>query len=195
VLSWSFFITKNMKADLKDTQLTGALPVLYVFLARAGCTIDFVTPMALDRTGNFVPEGKGTTRGVKIIFTGPGGRPQTLYHFTADVALQQFLADPRIPSRSEPADPPGRFRNSFSLFRERRMGHSLPRTIHRPHQTLPEAWSARPEQGKFGGRPVAFAPQLWLSVAAQPLLAHRSDREMRIRSGGLKPPTKINGGL
>ena len=58
VLNWSFFITKNMKVDLKQTQLNGTLPVLYVFLARAGCTIDSVTPVALDRAGNFVPEGK-----------------------------------------------------------------------------------------------------------------------------------------
>jgi len=86
VLSWSFFITKNMKVDLKQTQLNGTLPVLYVFLARAGCTIDSVTPVALDRAGSFVPEGKGTTSGVKIVFFGPGGREQTLYYFTSDLA-------------------------------------------------------------------------------------------------------------
>jgi hypothetical protein len=86
VLSWSFFITKNMKLDLKQTQLNGILPVLYVFLARAGCTIDSVTTVALDRTGNFVPEGKGTTPGVKIVFFGQGGREQTLYYFTSDLA-------------------------------------------------------------------------------------------------------------
>ena len=44
VLSWSFFITKNMKVDLRQTQLNGTLPILYVFLARAGCTIDSVAP-------------------------------------------------------------------------------------------------------------------------------------------------------
>ncbi len=82
VLSFSFFITKNMKVDLKQTQLNGTLPVLYVFLARAGCTIDSVTPVALDRAGSFVPEGKGTTSGVKIVFFGPTGREQTLYYFT-----------------------------------------------------------------------------------------------------------------
>jgi hypothetical protein len=86
VLSFSFFITKNMKVDLKQTQLNGTLPVLYVFLARAGCTIDSVTPVALDRAGSFVPEGKGTTSGVKIVFFGPSGREQTLYYFTTDLA-------------------------------------------------------------------------------------------------------------
>ena len=86
VLSFSFFITKNMKIDLKQTQLSGTLPVLYVFLARAGCTIDSVTPVALDRDGNFVSEGKGTPSGVKIVFFGPTGREQTLYYFTTDLA-------------------------------------------------------------------------------------------------------------
>lgn len=94
VLSWSFFITKNMKVDLKETELSGTLPVLYVLLARAGCTIDSVTPVALDRTGNFVPEGKGTTSGVKIIFSGTAGRPQTLYYFTADVANWALKMNP-----------------------------------------------------------------------------------------------------
>jgi hypothetical protein len=86
VLSWSFFITKNMKVDLKQTQLNGTLPVLYVFLARAGCTIDSVTPVALDRAGSFVAEGKGATSGVKIVFFSPSGREQTLYYFTTDLA-------------------------------------------------------------------------------------------------------------
>jgi hypothetical protein len=94
VLSWSFFITKNMKVDLKQTQLSGTLPVLYVFLARAGCTIDSVTLVALDRTGNFVPEGKGTTPGVKIVFFNPRGQEQTLYYFTSDLADWAIKANP-----------------------------------------------------------------------------------------------------
>ena len=94
VLSWSFFITKNMKVDLKQIQLSGTLPVLYVFLARAGCTIDSITPVALDRAGNFVPEGKGTTPGIKIVFFGPSGREQTLYYFTSDLADWAIKANP-----------------------------------------------------------------------------------------------------
>ncbi len=94
VLSFSFFITKNMKVDLKQTQLNGTLPVLYIFLARAGCTIDSVTPVALDRTGSFVPEGKGASSGVKIVFYGPTGREQTLYYFTTDLADWALKGNP-----------------------------------------------------------------------------------------------------
>ena len=85
-LNWSFFITKHMKADLKQTRLSGTLPILYVFLARAGCTIDSVTEVKLDEAGNFAEQSKRVTPGVKIIFTGSGGRKQTLYYFTTDLA-------------------------------------------------------------------------------------------------------------
>ncbi len=85
-LNWSFFITKHMKADLKQTRLSGTLPILYVFLARAGCTIDSVTEVKLDEAGNFAEQSKRITHGVKIAFTGLDRRKQTLYYFTTDLA-------------------------------------------------------------------------------------------------------------
>ena len=39
ILSFSFFITKKMKVDLRAGQINGTLPILYVFLARSGKTI------------------------------------------------------------------------------------------------------------------------------------------------------------
>jgi len=96
VLSFNFFITKNMKVDLRASQLSGTLPVLYVFLARAGCTIDSVELVALDKSGAFVPEGKGTTPGVKIMFTGPAGRRQTLYYFMTDLANWAIKVNPNF---------------------------------------------------------------------------------------------------
>jgi len=96
VLSLSFFITKKMKVDLRQQQLSGTLPVLYVFLARAGCTINSVETVALDKAGAFVPEGKGTTPGVKITFTGSAGRPQTLYYFTTDLADWAIKVNPNF---------------------------------------------------------------------------------------------------
>jgi hypothetical protein len=81
VLSWSFFITKNMKTDLTQTQLSGTLPLLYIFLARAGCTIDSVTPVAIDNTGNLSDgEKTGDASGVRIVFRKnvPTSNPQLL---------------------------------------------------------------------------------------------------------------------
>jgi hypothetical protein len=95
VLSWSFFITKNMKADFAQTQLNGTLPVLYVFLARAGYTIESVENVALDRSGNFTPPGgRGATPGAKIVFSSRGGALQTLYYFSSDLSDSGIQANP-----------------------------------------------------------------------------------------------------
>jgi hypothetical protein len=85
-LDWSFFITKNMKVDLNQRQLSGVLPILYAFLARSGCTIESVIPVSLDREGNLVDAGKGETAGIRIIFSGNGSSTQTLYYFCSDLS-------------------------------------------------------------------------------------------------------------
>ena len=89
VLSFSFFITKKMKTQLKAGRIRGTLPVLYVFLARAGKTIQDVKLIALDEEGTVHPDAdlpKGRARGVKIVFAGEGGKEQTLYYFSTDVS-------------------------------------------------------------------------------------------------------------
>ena len=94
VFGRGYFITKYMMADLKHTQLNGTLPLLYVFLARAGCTIDSVTMVAIDRAGKLVPESKETTPGVKIGFRGPKGREQTLYYFASNLSDSAIKTNP-----------------------------------------------------------------------------------------------------
>jgi hypothetical protein len=85
ILSFSFFITADMKTDLSQTQLSGTLPVIYVFLARSGCRIDDVQLVRLDDLGEFT-EGKSRTPGVRIRFHGNTGAQQTLYYFTTDLS-------------------------------------------------------------------------------------------------------------
>ena len=90
ILSFSFFITKQMKTDLHAGQLSGTLPILYVFLARSGKTIRDVSPIALDDKGaayfgNEKP-GPNATRGVRIIFAGDDGVEKTLYYFSTDLS-------------------------------------------------------------------------------------------------------------
>jgi hypothetical protein len=90
VLSFSFFITKQMKTDLHAGQLSGTLPILYVFLARSGKTIRDVSPIALDDKGaayfgNENP-GPNAVRGVRIIFAGDDGAEKTLYYFSTDLS-------------------------------------------------------------------------------------------------------------
>ncbi|HEY5036953.1 MAG TPA: hypothetical protein VII74_07475 [Chthoniobacterales bacterium] len=90
VLSFSFFITKDMKTDLQRDELRGTLPIFYVFLARAGKTITDVTFVALDKNGNpqiSSANSKGLIPGVRLTFTGPpDNQPQTLYYFTTDLS-------------------------------------------------------------------------------------------------------------
>ena len=86
-LDWSFFITKNMKADLNRSRLSGTLPILYIFLARTNCHIESVIPVHLDAEGNFTDETKKTTPGVRIVFSSDqGAATQTLYYFTTDLS-------------------------------------------------------------------------------------------------------------
>jgi hypothetical protein len=90
ILNFSFFITKKMKTDLHTGEISGTLPILYVFLARSGKTIRSVTPVALDESGalhlgNDDP-GRNATRGTRIIFTGDDGVDKTLYYFSTDLS-------------------------------------------------------------------------------------------------------------
>lgn len=93
VLSFSFFITAKMKSDLRATQLTGTLPVLYVFLARQGCQIDRVELVALDDDGAIATE-KAKTPGVRIIFHRGGAPSQKLYYFCSDLSDSGIRAHP-----------------------------------------------------------------------------------------------------
>ncbi len=71
MLTTHYFITKDMRVDLTRGQVGGTLPVLYVFLARTGCTIHSVSTNA---------------GGAQIEFTGPGGQRQTLHYFKTDLS-------------------------------------------------------------------------------------------------------------
>ncbi|MFO1110972.1 MAG: hypothetical protein U1E61_17480 [Bradyrhizobium sp.] len=90
ILSFSFFITKQMKTDLHAGQISGTLPILYVFLARSGKTIRSVTPIALDAEGQVKTAGENpgpnAPRGARITFAGPDGVEKTLYYFSTDLS-------------------------------------------------------------------------------------------------------------
>ena len=71
MLTTHYFITRDMRVDLTRGQVAGTLPILYVFLARTGCTIRSVS----------------TNAGcAQIEFTGPGGQRQTLSYFKTDLS-------------------------------------------------------------------------------------------------------------
>ena len=89
ILSFSFFITKHMKVDLKAGELNGTLPILYVFLARSGKTIRDVSLITLDSEGAVHPasaSAANATHGVRIKFAGSDGVEKTLYFFSTDLS-------------------------------------------------------------------------------------------------------------
>ncbi len=90
ILNFSFFITKHMKTDLHVGQISGALPILYVFLERSGKSIKSVTPIALDDNGTVhaagEDAGKNLQHGAKIVFAGSDGLEKTLYYFSTDLS-------------------------------------------------------------------------------------------------------------
>jgi hypothetical protein len=83
-----------MKADLTRTPLSGTLPILYVFLARTGYTIDSVTPITIDQAGNVSEDDVGETPGVRISVTSSSGLSQTLYYFCTDVSDDGIKSKP-----------------------------------------------------------------------------------------------------
>jgi hypothetical protein len=90
ILSVTYFITVQMRSDLSAS---GTLPLLYVFLARTGKTIHEVSLVHLDEQG-VLQQGDqarppSPARGVKILFSGKGGPPKTLYYFSTNLADQR----------------------------------------------------------------------------------------------------------
>lgn len=90
VLSYSFFITKQMKSALRNGNMRGTLPLLYVFLARSGKTIKQVEFVDLNPDGTVSPRGgkarKGRSAGAKIVFAGSDAVSRTLYYFRTDLS-------------------------------------------------------------------------------------------------------------
>jgi hypothetical protein len=90
VLNYSFFITKDMRIKLGSARLKGALPLLYVFLARSGKTIHTVDLVKLSKQGRVIPRDEPAKRssspGVKITFSAGPARKQTLYYFRTDLS-------------------------------------------------------------------------------------------------------------
>ena len=94
VLNFSFFITKDMQGDLQHHSLSGTLPVLYIFLARAGMTVRDASYVNLDAGGELSVQPQDSLRcaknpapGVRIRFSAEGSdTPRTLYYFSTDIS-------------------------------------------------------------------------------------------------------------
>ncbi len=89
VLTYSFFITNEMRRRLYGRRLTGTMPVLFVFLARSGKHIKSASFVSLDKDGALHPvDAAAQATGVKITFSGDDSQLQTLYYFSTDLSDQ-----------------------------------------------------------------------------------------------------------
>lgn len=90
ILNYSFFRTREMRTTLSDNAFSGTLPILYIFLARTGKTIDEVTFHDIHEDGSLVAAGEGQPRGAaqvaKILFTGSDIKQRTLYYVRTDLS-------------------------------------------------------------------------------------------------------------
>ena len=86
-LNTTYFITKDMKVDLHEQNLNGALPILYAFLARADKSITNVTFGSLSSGGVFQESARAGSPGVRIRYSdNQSGNSQTMYYFTTDIS-------------------------------------------------------------------------------------------------------------
>ena len=99
LFNYSFFITQNMKTQLREGPVYGTLPILYVFLARTGKSVHEFNLVSLDEQGNLqiadalAPDHvapRSAAPGVKIVFSDGTGPKQTLYYFSTNLADGSF---------------------------------------------------------------------------------------------------------
>jgi hypothetical protein len=99
LFNYSFFITQNMKAQLREGPVYGTLPILYVFLARTGKTVHELNLVSLDEQGNLqiiadalapsnvVPRGAARREDSLL---GRYRAETTLYYFSTNLADGSF---------------------------------------------------------------------------------------------------------
>ena len=83
-----YFVTKRMETDFVASHLEGVLPVLYIFLARAGLPPTAVHYIRLGDGGAVEPLTTATEKtatAVQVDFEA-GGEPRSLYYFSQDLS-------------------------------------------------------------------------------------------------------------
>lgn len=97
ILSLSFFVTREMDADLRRTQLAGVTPIMMLFLARYGFDIHAVQPIVLDAEDRLCPQSAASVNdinakdaripGVLIRFQKPGENVvRSVYYLKTDLS-------------------------------------------------------------------------------------------------------------
>ena len=91
-----YFVTKKMETDFVAPHLEGVLPLLYLFLARAGMTPTAVQFVTLDAEGAIVPlesVNEDQAVAVRLEFGGEEG-PRSLVYFSQDLSNAGLADNP-----------------------------------------------------------------------------------------------------
>lgn len=96
-LSYSFFITKDMRVDLQRTRMKGTLPLFMVFMARSGYSVDAVEPVQITPAGKVIARSAGAAApGLKVRFRTRFGATKTLFYFQENLADSNLKSDRRL---------------------------------------------------------------------------------------------------
>ncbi len=93
-----YFVTKRMETDFVAPQLEGLLPMLYIFLARAGLTPKSVGFIRLDDQGTAIPLEAATERSATAVRIelgdGDNKTSRWLYYFSRDLSNSGLASTP-----------------------------------------------------------------------------------------------------
>ncbi len=91
-----YFVTKRMETDFVAPHLEGVLPLLYIFLARAGMTPTAVQFVTLDADGAIVPLESVTEDQAVAVRLELGGdeAPRSLLYFSQDLSNDGLAENP-----------------------------------------------------------------------------------------------------
>lgn len=117
VLALSFFVTMEMDADLRRNKLSGVTPILMLFLARHGYTVNDVDHVVLNPDGrlclsdaNRVKDVRSTDEripGVIVRFQAPGeARERRIIYFKTDLSNDGLQKRPHYLKFVESVNPP-----------------------------------------------------------------------------------------
>lgn len=104
ILQLSFFITKNMRVDLRSGQIDGVLPVILFFLARTGNTVINISDAKINDSGEITLQSgqnlKISSKGMNItFFTADSVKKEIIYfsrninnpNLEKDMAFKKFV--------------------------------------------------------------------------------------------------------
>lgn len=88
IMAAGYFITVDMRRDLQASRFRGVLPVLLVFLARTGATVESVDIVRLDGSGTPVlaHASSGSAPGLMIRYRNGFGGLKRLFYFRQDLS-------------------------------------------------------------------------------------------------------------